>query len=98
MTGSEVTEGYLLMADISGYTEFLTGTELEHSHAIVTELTNLIRSCLAPPMQFVKRDGDSVFCFAPEAAFPNGELLLELAESCYFDFETRLQNMTRSTT
>jgi len=97
-TGSEVTEGYLLMADISGYTEFLTGTELEHSHAIVTELTNLIRSCLAPPMRYVKRDGDSVFCFSPEAAFPNGELLLELAESCYFDFETRLQNMTRSTT
>ena len=93
-----MTEGYLLMADISGYTEFLTGTELEHSHAIVTELTNLIRSCLVPPMQFVKRDGDSVFCFAPEAALPNGELLLELAEACYYDFESRLLNMTRSTT
>jgi hypothetical protein len=93
-----VTEGYLLIADITGYTEFLTGTELEHSHAIVTELTTLIRTCLAPPMHFVKRDGDSVFCFAPEAAFPNAELLLELAEACYFDFETRLFNMTRSTT
>jgi hypothetical protein len=38
-----VVEGYLLLADISGYTEFLTGTELEHSHAIVTELTRQIR-------------------------------------------------------
>jgi len=34
-----VMEGYLLLADISGYTTFLTGTELEHSHAILTELT-----------------------------------------------------------
>lgn len=93
-----MTEGYLLMADLSGYTEFLTGTELEHSHAIVSELTTLIRTCLTPPMQFVKRDGDSVFCFAPGAAFPNGELLLELIESTYFDFDTRLLNMTRSTT
>ena len=93
-----VVEGYLLLADISGYTEFLTGTELEHSHAIVTELTKLIRTTLTPPMQFVKLEGDAVFCFAPREAFPNGELLVELVESCYFDFTNRLLNMTRSTT
>jgi hypothetical protein len=93
-----VMEGYLLLADISGYTKFLTGTELEHSHAIVTELTKLIRAALCPPMQFVKLEGDAVFCFAPQEAFPNGELLVELVESCYFDFTNRLLNMTRSTT
>ena len=93
-----VMEGYLLLADISGYTTFLTGTELEHSHAIVTELTKLIRATLSPPMQFVKLEGDAVFCFAPQAAFPSGELLVELVESCYFDFTNRLLNMTRSTT
>jgi hypothetical protein len=93
-----VMEGYLLLADISGYTTFLTGTELEHSHAIVTELTKLIRAALSPPMQFVKLEGDAVFCFAPQEAFPNGELLVELVESCYFDFTNRVLNMTRSTT
>jgi len=49
-------------------------------------------------MQFVKLEGDAVFCFAPQAAFPNGELLVELIESGYFDFTNRLLNMTRSTT
>lgn len=93
-----VVEGYLLLADISGYTEFMTGTELEHSHAIVTELMKLIRSSLTPPMHFVKLEGDAVFCFAPREAFPSGELLVELAESCYYDFSNRLQNMVRSTT
>lgn len=93
-----VTEGYLLLGDISGYTEFLTSTELEHSHAIVTELTKLIRATLCPPMQFVKVEGDAVFCFAPHDAFPNGELLVELTESCYFDFTSRLLDMSRSTT
>ena len=44
------------------YTTFLTGTELEHSHAIVTELTKLIRAALSSPMQFVKLEGDAVFC------------------------------------
>jgi hypothetical protein len=42
-------DGYLLLADISGYTTFLTETELEHSHAIATELTRLIRSTLGGP-------------------------------------------------
>lgn len=96
--GEGVVEGYLLLADISGYTEFLTGTELAHSHAIITELTKLIRATLTPPMRFVKLEGDAVFCFAPRDAFPNGELLVELVESCYFDFSSRLTNMVRSTT
>ncbi len=93
-----VIEGYLLLADISGYTTFLTSTELEHSHAIITELTKLIRAALSPPMQFVKLEGDAVFRFAPQVAFPSGELLVELVEACYFDFTNRLVNMTRSTT
>jgi hypothetical protein len=62
-----VMEGYLLLADISGYTTFLTGTELEHSHAIVTELTKLIRATLSPPMQFVKLEGDAVLPLPPNA-------------------------------
>lgn len=56
-------EGYLLLADISGYTAFLTGTELEHAQAIIHELTSLIRERLTPPMRFVKLEGDAVFCY-----------------------------------
>ena len=91
-------EGYLLLADISGYTAFLTGTELEHAHAIIRELTKLIRSRLAPPMKFVKLEGDAVFCYAGANAFKDGERFVELIEVCYFDFANRLQDMTRATT
>src|SRR3989441_5684743 len=90
-----VREGYLVLADISGYTEFLTGTELEHSHEIVRELTALIRERLAPPMRFVKLEGDAVFCYADGAAFRDGEPLVELIEACYFDFSNRLLDMAR---
>lgn len=54
-----VVQGYLLLADISGYTKFLTDTELEHSHAIVGELTKLIRACLAST-QFPSSAGASL--------------------------------------
>ncbi len=93
-----VREGYLLLADISGYTEFLTGTELEHAHQIIRELTTLIRERLAPPMRFVKLEGDAVFCYSDGATFRDGERLVELIEACYFDFSNRLLNMARATT
>jgi len=91
-------EGHLLLADISGYTEFLTGTELEHAHEIIRELTALIRERLAPPMRFVKREGDAVFCYANAETFRDGERLVELIEACYFDFSNRLLDMARATT
>jgi len=67
-------EGYLLLADISGYTAFLTGTELEHAHPIVHELTGLICERLTPPMRFVELEGDAVFCYAETgpSGTPNG--------------------------
>jgi hypothetical protein len=87
-----------VLADISGYTAFLAGTELEHASDIVRELTALVRDRLAPPMRFVKFEGDAVFCYADEAAFEEGERLIELIESCYFDFSNRLLDMERGTT
>jgi Protein of unknown function (DUF2652) len=91
-------QGYLVVADISGYTTFLTGTELEHAQAIIHELTTLIQTRLAPPLRFVKREGDAVFCYADLAALPDGERLMELLEVCYFDFSNRLLDMARATT
>lgn len=91
-------QGYLLLADISGYTAFLTGTELEHAHAIIHELTAFIRGCLVPSLRFVKVEGDAVFCYAEGSSFRDGERLVELIEACYFDFSNRLLDMQLATT
>jgi hypothetical protein len=91
-------EGYLVIADIAGYTAFLTGTELEHAQGIIEELTALIRERLAPPLRFVKLEGDAVFCYADASTFADGERLVEVLEACYFDFSNLLFNMVRTTT
>lgn len=91
-------DGYLLLADISGYTKFLAGPELDHGHAIVRELTSLVRHALVPPLRFVKFEGDAVFCYATDATFRDGERLVELLGACYFAFTNRLDDMRRSTT
>lgn len=97
-SGYRSQQGYLVLADISGYTAFLTGTEIEHAQGIIQELTTLIRERLTPPMRFVKLEGDAVFCYAPDAAFSDGERLVELLEVCYVDFSNRLLNMARAAT
>ncbi len=91
-------EGYLVLADIAGYTEFFTGTELEHAQGILEELTTLIANDLAPPLRFVKLEGDAILCCADGSTFADGERLLEVLEVCYFDFSNRLLDMARSAT
>jgi len=91
-------EGYLVIGDITGYTTFLTGTELEHAQSIIEELTALIRDRLVPPLRFVKLEGDAVFCYADGSGIKEGERLVELLEVCYFEFSNLLFNMVRATT
>jgi hypothetical protein len=91
-------EGYLVIADIAGYTAFLTATELEHAQSIIAELIALIRARLAPPLRFVKLEGDAVFCYGKSTGLKDGERLIELLEVCYFDFSNLVFNMARATT
>jgi hypothetical protein len=91
-------DGYLVIADITGYTTFLTGTELEHAQSIIQELTALIRERLVPPLRFVKLEGDAVLCYADSSMIKEGERLVELIEVCYFEFSNLLFNMVRATT
>src|SRR5213594_4423911 len=79
--------GYLVIADISGYTSFLTRTELEHAHGIVAELTALVIARLGAPLRFVELEGDAVFAYAPAAAFADPERLLDMIEACYVAFQ-----------
>jgi hypothetical protein len=37
-----VQRGCLLLADLSGYTRYLTGVELEHSHDVLADLLGVV--------------------------------------------------------
>jgi len=51
----ETQHGYLVLADISGYTSYLIGTELTHARDILTELLELIVERFKPdvPCYFI---------------------------------------------
>ena len=99
MNMSVVTQhGYLVIADISGYTSFVAKTELEHSHEILSELLELLVEKFEPLMTISKLEGDAVFAFAMEGVFARGETLIDFLEAMYVAFRDKQISMRRKTT
>jgi hypothetical protein len=92
---SKIKTGYFVIADISGYTSFLSGTESEHAQAIIEELTKLILNHIQPPFKLVKLEGDAVFYYAPAEMFPEAERLVEHVEASYCDFTAHILKVQR---
>lgn len=90
--------GYLVIADISGYTSFVAGTELEHSHEILSDLLETICERIETLLSIHKLEGDAVFAYAPETSIQRGETLLELVEATYVAFRDRQASIKRATT
>jgi hypothetical protein len=96
---STITQhGYLVIADISGYTSFVAKTELEHSHEILSELLELLVSRFQPTMTISKLEGDAVFAYAPKEVLVRGETLIDFIESMYVAFRDKQLSMKRTTT
>lgn len=55
--------GCLVIADIGGYTRYLSGVELEHSTDVLADLLQTVVSALEPNFQIAKLEGDAVFVY-----------------------------------
>jgi hypothetical protein len=82
--------GYVLIADISGYTRFLTQSELEHAHAIIKELLSLLRDQMGAPVQIIRTEGDALFGYVRAETLDDAPWLLDLVEAAYHAFRQRL--------
>jgi hypothetical protein len=91
-------DGYLIITDISGYTSFLTQSELEHAHDVLDSLFKTLLSNIHPPMLVAKLEGDAIFTFSPQGSFIQGQTLLESIENLYFAFRIALETMRINTT
>ena len=90
--------GYLLIADISGYTAFLTSSEQDHANPILkTLLTSLVEQ-VGDPLRFWRMDGDAVLAYSTSQEFPSGEVFLDICENLYNAFATRRRDILANTT
>ena len=85
--------GYLVLADISGYTSFVAQTEIEHADIALSFLLETIVEKLSSLLTISKLEGDAVFTYVEESKLPEGKSLLELVDHTYLAFRDRAEEL-----
>jgi len=93
----------LILADISGYTRYMTANAktLSHSHTIIAELIQAIASAVEIPMEIIELEGDAIFLFCRkhgDSAIWKGqrEFICRKLMELFQRFRARLQELRRS--
>ena len=87
----------LVIADMSGYTGYLAGVELDHAQDILAYLMNVIVGGLRPPFILAKFEGDAAFVFGRSDGI-DGSAVQDAVEGTYFPFKRRLRDIHHATT
>src|SRR4026209_1891920 len=92
--------GFLVLADVSGFTAFVTTTELEHGSEIIAALLDEVIEHLSPPLEIQEIEGDAVFALAGGGGAPRlpRSGLLQVLEDAFVRFKTRQRALQRDET
>lgn len=90
-------QGCLALGDVTGYSDYLRDTELEHAQDVLADLLETVLRHLAPNLRFSKLEGDAVLAYALESEI-EPSMLLDTIEETYFAFRSRLRDITHATT
>lgn len=102
-------KGFLILADITGFTPFVAETELEHSQEILRHILNEIISFLTPVFKLAEVEGDAVFVYATDhnagmnsksesigSLARCGEVVPDVIESLYYSFRDKKDSLNRA--
>ena len=81
--------GYLVLADISGYTSYVAQTEIEHADLALSYLLETIVEKIGGLLVIGQLEGDAVFAYAEEGKLKEGKSLLELIDQTYLAFREK---------
>ncbi|MDQ6859138.1 MAG: DUF2652 domain-containing protein [Chloroflexota bacterium] len=87
-------DGLLVMADISGYTAFVSGTEHEHSREILAELIESIAKSFGGKLGIDQVEGDALCCTTERT----GVEVIDWLRATFGAFHRRLRDMRAATT
>lgn len=84
----------LFLPDISGYTEFVQQTEINHSQHVIAELLEVLIASNSINMQLAEIEGDALFFYKEEIPFL--EKLLAQVESVFTAFYSHLKLLEKN--
>lgn len=90
---SETKNGFLVLADISGFTAFLTTTELQHGPPIIAELLEEVIRRIAPPLEIHGIEGDAVFALGPDGTVLPPATLREVLRGAFVGFRAKQREL-----
>ncbi len=90
---SDTKHGFLVLADISGFTAFVTATELEHGPPIIAALLEEVIRRISPPLEIQEVEGDAVFAFGLHRTIVPPAMLLDVLHAGFVGFRERRQEL-----
>ena len=84
----------LYIPDISGFTKFVTQTEIEHSNGIISDLIEVIIKSNISGLRVSEIEGDSVLFYLLGRP-PNVEEIINQSKRTFIDFHATLKMMER---
>ncbi|MGI9609304.1 MAG: DUF2652 domain-containing protein [Acidimicrobiia bacterium] len=94
----EIESGFFFISDITGYTRFLTKSELGHAKEILDAIFDSILENVEAPLAVSKVEGDAIFCYVPDRLLKQPGSMLNAMEATYFEFRRQLKLMDINTT
>jgi hypothetical protein len=94
----KIQTGYLVLADISGYTSFVAKTEIEHADMALSFLLETIIEKLSSLLIISKLEGDAVFAYLEESKLQEAKSLLELIDQTYLAFRDKALTLYKGAT
>jgi hypothetical protein len=103
MSASSANRATFVLADISGYTRFLSAVgsaheaqlamgEMPPAYPLMTAFLDAIVESLAPPFVLAKLEGDAVFAYADDGALSlRGDEVRACLQDCYATFREHLR-------
>jgi hypothetical protein len=91
-------DGYFLIADITGYTQYLGESELEHAQETLTALLELLVENTTPSLVISRLAGDAVITYAFRERFLQGQTFVEKIEDTYIAFRKTIERLVLNNT
>ncbi len=85
-----MAKSLLFIPDISGFTQFVQSTEVEHSEHVISELLEVLIEANSEGLELAEVEGDALF-FYKENEILTKEKLLSLVEKMYTAFYSHLK-------
>jgi hypothetical protein len=95
---AKTENGYFLIADITGYTQYLSDSELEHAHEVLQTLMELLIQHTRPPLIISRLAGDAVISYGLRDQFLQPQTFFEMIEDTYVAFRHAIDLMVMNNT